>query len=407
MTGIRTCAVWLVIALGALAVGERGVQAQDVSTIKIGIPLAATGADAREGALALMGYELWADTVNGLGGIDAGGTRYRVRLINYNDASNPQLSAQLTERLILQDHVDFLLGPYNSTVTFADAAVAEKHQMIMIDPHGTARKIFAQGFKYIFGITSPADEYGVAILKAAVSLTPRPQTVAMLSADDLFSREVAGAARDWAEHNGLRVVYFLTHPVGATDLSAALASIESVHPDVLIGSGHLQESLLIMKEAQTRIGLNFYGFTVGPTTPEFVRALGPAAEFVFASAQWTPDVKYSGPLFGSAAEYARRFSQKYLFGPGYHAAEASAGGLALQLAIDKAGTIDRQRVRDALAQLDVMTFFGRIKFNAAGQNTYKPMVVIQLQRGRAVTVWPKDVASAKAVYPTPPWNARP
>ncbi len=408
MTGIRAWAVWLVIALGALIVGGRSAQAQDTRTIKIGVPIAATGADAREGALGLIGYELWADAVNSRGGVDAGGARYKVQLIHYNDKSNPELSAQLTEQLIVRDHVDFLLGPYNSVVTFADAAVADRHHVPFIAAHGTARKIYEQGYTYVFGPTSPAEEYGVAILKAAISLTPRPQTVAILSADDIFSREVAAAARGWAERNGLKVVYFLMHPVGATDLTAAFTAIGSLHPDVLVGSGHLQESLLIMREARTRdISVNFYGFTVGPTTPEFVRVLGQAAEYVFASSQWTPDVRYAGPVFGSAADYGRRFRQKYGFVPGYHAAEGSAGGLALQLAIEKAGSVDRQKVRDALSQLDAMTFFGRIKFNPAGQNIYKPMVAIQLQHGAAATVWPLDVASAKAIYPTPPWNARP
>jgi branched-chain amino acid transport system substrate-binding protein len=404
----RFCAIFL-IGVSAVAVfGGSGARAQSEPVLKIGVPVAATGADAREGALALVGYELWADSVNSRGGIAAGGTRYKVQLIHYNDNSNPELSAQLTERLIVRDRVDFLLGPYNSVVTFADAAVAERHQVPFIAAHGTARKIYDQGYKYVFGPTSPAEEYGVAILKAAIALTPRPQTVAILSADDIFSREVASAARDWSDRNGLKVVYFLTHPVGATDLTAAFTAIGTLHPDVLLGSGHLQESLLIMREAATRnMSLNFYGFTVGPTTPEFVRALGPAADYVFASSQWTPDVRYTGPVFGSAADYGRRFKQKYGFIPDYHAAEGSAGGLTLQLAIEKAGSVDRQKVRDALSQLDVMTFFGRIKFNPAGQNIYKPMVTIQLQHRAAVTVWPPDVASAKAVYPTPPWNARP
>src|SRR4029077_2136545 len=149
------------------------------------------------------------------------------------------------------------------------------------------------------------------------------------------------------------------------DLSAAITSIKSLRPDVLIGSGPLQESLLIMKQAQTLAAdVKFFGFTVGPTTPDFVKSLGPAAEYVFASSQWTPDVKYTGPLFGSAQDYAKLFQIRYGFIPDYHAAESAAGGLTLQLAIEKAGSLDPQKVRDALASLDVVTFYGRGKFNA-------------------------------------------
>jgi len=401
-------AVSLVIAAvaGVLLWGI-GVPLGAQEVLKIGAPLAATGADAREGALTKQGYDLWAELVNARGGIKVGGTAYKVQILYYDDQSKPQTSAELAEKLITQDHVNFLLGPYGSPATFADEAIAEKYRIPMIDAEGAATKLFTQGYRYVFGITSPASDYAAAMLKLASSLSPRPRTVAILTADDLFSLEVADSARDWAQHNGFQVVYYQKYPVGIADLSAALTKIKSLGADVLIGSGHLQESLLIMKQAQgLNVNLKFYGFTVGPTTPDFVKALGPASEYVFSSSQWTPDVKYSGPLFGSARDYAQAFERKYGFPPDYHAANASAGGLALQLAIEKAGTVDPQKVRDALASLDVMTFYGRIKFDPRGLNVYKPMVDIQIQHGQAVTVWPFDIASAKPIYPTPSWNAR-
>jgi branched-chain amino acid transport system substrate-binding protein len=277
----------------------------------------------------------------------------------------------------------------------------------MVEANGAARKIFAQGYTYVFGVLSPADEYGTAMLKAATTLTPKPHTVAILSADDLFSLEVANGARKWAEDNGLKVVYFQKYPVGVKDLNAALTSVRSLHPDILLGSGHLQESLLIMKQAQSlNVNVNFYGFTVGPTTPDFAKALGAAANGVFASSQWTPDVKYRGPLFGTAADYAKAFRDKYGFVPDYHAAESSAAGVVLQRAIEKAGSIDREKVRDALASLQDQTFYGPVKFDAHGLNVGKPMVVVQIQHGQVVTVWPHDIASVKAEYPAPSWSAR-
>jgi branched-chain amino acid transport system substrate-binding protein len=375
--------------------------------LKIGAPLAATGPEAREGALAKQGYDLWADTVNAHGGIKIGDKAYQVQIIYYDDQSKPQTSAEATDRLISRDGVTLLLGPYGSPATFADAAIAEKYKIPMVEGNGAARKIFTQGYRYVFGILSPADDYAASMLKAAASLRPAPKTVAILSADDLFSLEVANGAKDWAEHNGLKVVYFQKYPVGVADLSAALTSIRALHPDVLIGSGHLQESLLIMKQAQTLdVNANFFGFTVGPTTPDFVKALGPSAEGVFASSQWTPDVKYRGPVFGSAGNYAQRFRERYGFVPDYHAAESSAAGVTLQLAVEKAGSVDPEKVRAALASLDATTFYGPIQFDHQGLNTRKPMVTVQIQHGRPVTVWPPDVATAKALYPTPTWSAR-
>ncbi len=395
-----------VLVVGTLAWGASG-PATGEGILKIGAPLAATGPDAREGALTKAGYDLWAETANTRGGIKVGNTAYKVQIVYYDDQSKPPTSAELTDKLITQDKVNFVLGPYGSPVTFADAAIAEKYKSPMVEANGAARRIFQQGYKYVFGITSPADDYAAAMLKAATSLKPRPETVAILSADDLFSLEVANGAKDWAEHNGLKVVYFQKYPSNAPDLSAPLTSIKSLHPDVLIGSGHLQESLVAMKQAQTlAVNVKFFGFTVGPTTPDFVKSLGPAAEYVFASSQWTQDVKYTGPLFGSTQNFAKLFQIRYGYIPDYHAAQSAAGGLTLQLAIEKAGSLDPQKVRDTLASLDVMTFYGRIKFNADGLNVYKPMVTVQIQHGQVMTIWPADVASAKAIYPTPLWTAR-
>lgn len=406
------CSKFVALALALLfmstfiTVGGAGLaSAQDV--VRIGIPLAATGAEAREGALAKQGYDLWAETVNARGGIKVGGKPYVVQLVYYDDQSKPQLSAELMDRLINQDHVNFVFGPYGSPTTFADAGIVEKYKVPMVEAEGAARKIFQQGYKYVFGIISPADEYAVAMLQEALTLNPRPKTVAILTADDLFSLEVANGARDWADKHGLKVVYFQKYPVGIADMSAPLTSVKSMHPDILIGSGHLQESLLVMKQAQA-LGVNvpFYGFTVGPTTPDFVKSLGRAADDVFASSQWTPDVKYRGPLFGSAEDFAKAFEKKYGFVPDYHAASAAGGGVVLQLAIEKAGSLDREKVREALASLDAATFFGPVKFDAKGLNAAKPMVCIQIQHGKVVTVWPQSVASARALYPTPVWSAR-
>jgi len=122
-------------------------QAQEV--LKIGAPLAATGPEAREGALAKQGYDLWAETVNAHGGIRVGDKTYRVKIIYYDDQSKPQISAELTDKLISQDHVSFLLGPYGSPATFADAAIAERYGVPMVEANGAARKIFERGARAV------------------------------------------------------------------------------------------------------------------------------------------------------------------------------------------------------------------------------------------------------------------
>jgi branched-chain amino acid transport system substrate-binding protein len=147
---------------------------------------------------------------------------------------------------------------------------------------------------------------------------------------------------------------------------------------------------------------------VGPSTPDFVSSLGNDANFVASPSQWTPAVKYKPQFFYTVAEYVAAY--KRLFhttdDPDYHVAGGTSAGLALQRAIENAGSTDPDRVRTALTKLNVTTFFGVIAFNSQGQNDKKPMVVEQIQNGKHVTVYPPDIANATLQYPAAPWSQR-
>jgi len=139
---------------------------------------------------------------------------------------------------------------------------------------------------------------------------------------------------------------------------------------------------------------------VAPPIPDFVKTLAGSAEGVLGSTQWTPKTAGSERFFGSATDYAATF--KTQFGgrdPVYHNAEATAACLALVLAVEKAGSTDPDKVRDALAALDTPSFFGPIKFTPEGMNVTKQMAVIQIQNGKAVPVWPADSAEAPLKWP--------
>jgi branched-chain amino acid transport system substrate-binding protein len=184
-------------------------------------------------------------------------------------------------------------------------------------------------------------------------------------------------------------------------VSSALTKVKGQHPDVIIGSVHLVEGVAIIKQAK-ELGIvpsGGFGESVAPPTPDFAKTLGKDAENVLGSSQWTDSTKGSDKYIGSAADYAKDITAKYGHAPDYHDAEATAACLALVLAAEKAGSTDANKVRDALASLDTESFFGHIKFNDKGQNVYKPMSVIQVQGGKAITVWPTDAAEAKMIWP--------
>jgi branched-chain amino acid transport system substrate-binding protein len=219
---------------------------------------------------------------------------------------------------------------------------------------------------------------------------------------------VADATQKYAQDKGLQIAYYQKYPNNSTDLRALLTEAKGKNPDLFLNSGHLAESLAIMQQAK-ELGFSpsGYGFSVGPAIPDFQTTLKGDANFVMGGTQWTADLKYQGDdLFKTPANYNDMYTKKFNYEPAYQSAESTACGIAFQKAIEKADSTDRQAVRDAIAKLDFTSFFGQIKFDDRGINVTKPMAVEQWQNGKKVTVWPADVATAKAQWPAPAWNQR-
>ena len=377
-------------------------------TLLFGAPISLSGSTAKEGGLTRDGYELWKETANASGGINVAGKRYEIATKYYDDESNAQKSATLADKLIKEDKINFLLGPYGTAPTLQVSTVAEKNKMPMVEAEGAAESIFSQGYQYTFGVLSPAKNYMKGLIEMAVAQTPKPATVAILTADDPFSVEVADAARTLSEKSGLQVVYFQKYPNNATELRAPLTETKARNPDLFLNSGHLAESLAIMQQAK-ELGFSpkGFGFSVGPSIPDFQTTLKNDSNFVLGGSQWTADLKFNGDdPFKTPANYNALYLKRFGYEPAYQSAQATAAGLAFQKAIEKAGTLDLKAVRDALAKLDFVSFYGQIKFDERGINIYKSMVVEQWQSGKKVTVWPPDVATAKPLWPTPAWNSR-
>jgi branched-chain amino acid transport system substrate-binding protein len=381
----------------------------DDNTIVFGAALAATGSTAREGELTKEGYEFWKDYVNAHGGFKVAGKTYKVDIKYADDESNPQTAARLVEKFVSQDKVNFILGPYGSANSATAAAVVERLKVPMVEGNGAAEKIFSQGFKYTFAVLAPGRKYLQGILEMALTEKPKPKTVAVVTANDAFSVEVGQGAADYATQHGMTVVYNNKYPADTTDVSSVVSGIKAVNADLILNGGHLDEALLLQRTfKEQNVNAKIFGYSVGPDTPDFRKTLGKDANWVFGGTQWSPTAKYIGaPGFITDSKvYAAAFAKKYGHVPDYHNAESTASCLAFQYAIQKAGSLDPLAVRDALAKLDVVTFYGILKFDDRGINVFKPMAVNQIQNGQLMTVWPLGVQNAKPMYPTPDWNKR-
>ena len=381
-------------------------------TIVLGAAISLTGATSNEGRYARDGYELAKDAINAAGGIRADGKRFKMDIKYYDDASTADRTGQLVEKLINEDKVNFLLGPYGSGPTGAAAAVAEKYKVPMVEGNGAAESIFSHGLKYTFGILSPGRMYLRGILDLVKAKDPSAKKVAIIAETDTFASEVADGAAAYAKDQGFEVVYKERYATAAKDITPQLTAIKGLNPDIILGAGHLQDAVLTMKQAK-EIGVNAkaWGFSVGPSTPEFRNSLKKDADYVTGGAQWTEKLNLKGDdVFRTPQDFARQGRAKfsaYESTVPYQVAESAASVIAYQKGIQAAGTLDPVQVRDALARLNFDSFFGHIQLDDRGINVYKSMAVEQNQTdGRIYTIGPAGAAEKGFEYPAPPWNQR-
>jgi len=375
-------------------------------TIVLGAAVSDTGRYAREGQDTRQGYNLWLDWVNNeWGGIHVGDERYEVEIVYYDDEGDADTAANLVERLITEDEVDFLLGPYSSGLTMSTSAIAEKYGVIMVEGNGASETIFERGFQNIFAVLTPAGNYTQSALKAVADLGATSVVIAY--EDTAFPTSVGQGAIKWAEEYGLEVLAVETYPVEVADVSAIMTKFRDLNPDVFVGGGHFNDALLFVR-ASEELGFNPKAMviTVGPSNPDFVAEVGTSADYIIGPTQWEAVMSWEDEWIGSAAEYAERYEAMWGEPPTYQAAESTATALALMVAIENAGSLEMDAVRQALFDLDITTFYGPINFDDTGKNAAKPMGAIQIQDGVINVVAPAEAAVADLLYPMVPWDER-
>ncbi len=403
---------WAALALAAaLAAGLAGqappAAAAQRDVIRIGAPLPITGGLVHEGKLQKDGYELWKDAVNEKGGIDVGGKKYRVEIKYYDYASDTPTSARLVEKLITEDGIRFIFGPFGSGATTASSAITERHHAIMIAPTASSEQVFSRGYKYLFGILVPNANVWRDFFDVMSKQNPRPRTLAIVARNDLFPLAVANAANELAQKAGLKVVYFEKYPVGATDFSSLLIQVKNLSPDLLIATGYTNDLILITKQArEQKVNVKLFTQTAGPAYQDFTDALKDTANYIVTPVWWTTTLAWKGALFGTSKDYTKLFESRFKYTPDYVTAASTVCGVVLQMAIEKARSLDPEKVRDAMAGMTFHTFYGPIKFGANGMNYTTKVSLVQIQKQKQEVIFPAEIATSKLEYPTPPWDKR-
>jgi branched-chain amino acid transport system substrate-binding protein len=395
----RTVAAITIAGMAStLVAGTASAQAQDV--IKVGAPLPLTGPLSPEGLKQKRGYDIWADTANAKGGIKAGGKTYNVEIVYADYASNTPRAVQLAERMITEDKVNFLFAPFGSGATKAASAVSEKYGIPMLAPTASSFQVYDQNYKFLFGTLTPNETVSVPISKLVTEKNKDVKRVAILARNDLFPLAVAQEFEKAAKAQGLEVVTFERYAIGALDHSAAITQMRAARPDWVYASGYINDLILIRKQMND-LGLKPKVLTMiaGPAYQEFAKALGPLADNITSMSWWHPAVRYKGKdVFGSTEAFNAAWQKKYNNEADYVEASSAADGAILQLAIEAANSIDPKKVRDAIAALDVETFYGKVKFGSNGQITSLEPPVFQLQSGKPVILWPPDIKQGELKF---------
>ena len=381
-------------------------------TIVLGAAVSLSGKYSTNGKNTKDGYELAVKRINDMGGVKVGGKTYELAVKYYDDESTSARGAQLVERLINQDGVQFILGPYSSGLTKAIAPVTEKYQIPMVEGNGADRDLFKHGYKYLFAVLNTSDYY----LRPAIQLgaqeakregkSPSAMKVAIAVENDNFSQDVRDGVAEDAKKAGMHIVIDDKLPPELNDMSATLAKVKALKPDILVVSGHEKGAdLAIRQVADQRVYVPMLALTHCDSA-QIAEKYPRDAEYAVCASQWDRHLSYKGRWFGTADDYAKTFQKAFNYEPPYQAAESSAAVLVFADAIQRAGSVDRQKVRDALAKTDLMTFYGPVRFDSTGKNVAKSMVLYQVQNDQYKIVWPTQWAEAKIVYPAPPWDKR-
>ena len=380
-------------------------------TIVLGAAVSLTGKYSTNGEHTKNGYNLAVERINSMGGVKVGGKSYKFKIIYYDDESNSKRAAQLAERLIKQDGVKYMLGPYSSGLTKAIAPVTEENKIPMVEANGASRSLFTKGYKYLFAVLSPANQYlEVAIDLAVEKNGGKPVRIAQAFEQDAFSQDVRLGVLDAAKRTGSKIIIDDKLPKELNDMAATLAKVKAVKPDVLVVSGHSKGALTAIRQiSEMKVDVPMLAMTHCDAS-KLAKQHGDKSEFALCASQWHKTLTYKDKFFGDGMKYDADFTKAYGYAPPYQAAESSAALLVFKDAFERANSFDTKKVRDALAKTEMQTFYGNIKFGSGGQNTAKPMVLFQVmcKSGKCenVVVAPTKWAAAELIHPIPPWSKR-
>jgi branched-chain amino acid transport system substrate-binding protein len=366
--------------------------------IRIGATMSLTGKQySLQGGYGREGYLLCEKHVNAQGGV----LGRPIQFVIYDDESDEKTAARLYEKLIVEDKVDAVLGPYGTAITEAVADVPEKHRKVMVAANAATSSIWEKGRRYLIMVLAPVDSAAAGVVDTATRNGLR--TVAILNQDALLPKAVAKGTSEVAKSKGLEVISFETYPDGTTDFSGILTTLKAAKPDILVAASVRLDDLVAITRQMKEVDFNVKMLSSLPygLLPEYYKRLGKEAEFVYSATFWEAGLPNPGNQ-----DFVAAYEKEFKRAPAVQSANSYAGCQIFVEAVRRAGTTDSERLREALLALKTKTVLGDFAVDQRGFQVGQKAVTIQWQGGKQAVVWPDEVASAKMRFPTPPWSQR-
>jgi len=393
------------VAAGVAACGssDGGGSGGGASEIKIGTLYPVSGDLAKLGEQCLSGVKLAVKEINAAGGIKSMGGAKLV-LDNADSQGKPDVAISEVERLCQQDNVTAILGTYQSSVALPATQAAERQQTPMLITTAVADDVTDKGYKYIFRICPKASWYAkdqITFCQAMPEMGgPTIKTVALLHEDTDFGQSTSKGQIQYAEEAGLEIVANIAYPASSADLTTQVSKVKAANPDIVLTTTYLNDSILIAQARET-LGMTqlFFDAAGGTVDPQFIKTLGDAAE------NWLTEIEFAPDSSPTSEELNAAYKAEYGVDMTGNGMDGYQGVYVLAKALEDAGSADRAKLRDAIANVKMIAGTDRvvipteeITFTADGQIASAPLYVVQIQKGVFQTLFPLP-APGKLIVP--------
>jgi branched-chain amino acid transport system substrate-binding protein len=392
-----------ILALTAATLAGAPAAAQSGEPIKIGFSMAMTGGLGGNGKSALLAQKIWEEDINAKGGL----LGRKVKLIYYDDQSNPSTVPGIYTKLLDVDKVDIVMGGYATAMLAPAMPIVMQRKKLFIGLLGLAVNTEFNYPNYFVMIPSgpnPKPAFTKGFFDIAMAQNPKPKTVAIVAADQEFSRNASDGARENAKALGLNIVYDKTYPPSTTDYAPIVRAIQATNPDIVVVCSYPPDSVGIVR-AVNEIGFKpkmIGGGMVGPQNTAMKAQLGPLLNGFTNYDFWLPVPKLNFPGVDELMKkYQARAAAEGVDPLGYYMApQAYAQFQVLAQAITATKTLNDDKLADYIRANTFKTVLGDVKFGKGGEWAEGRVLQVQFQniKGNDVDQF-KDVKTQVVVSP--------